>query len=131
MIDTQPQNNISTASDNRFVEGIDLFNSGDWYVAHDLFEELWHETNGPERQTIQGILQIAVAQLHLERGNNNGAIILFGEGIGRLKGFNVPELGLDIKYLCEIVEVRLDLLRSKNDIKDSKTPFLKKKVTKH
>ncbi len=114
-------------NDPRFTQGRALFNSENWYQAHDLFEELWHETIGPERQTIQGILQIAVAQIHLESGNKNGAMILFGEGLGRLKGFNTPDLGLDLEELCEIVGSRLNLLQQEIEIKNSPVPLLKNK----
>ena len=31
-------------ADPRFQQGLELFNAGEWYAAHDLFEELWHET---------------------------------------------------------------------------------------
>ena len=30
--------------DPRFQQAIELFNSQQWYDAHDVFEELWHET---------------------------------------------------------------------------------------
>ena len=33
--------------DKRFENAVELFNSKDWYPAHDAFEELWHETSGP------------------------------------------------------------------------------------
>ena len=59
-------------ADPRFQQGLELFNAGEWYAAHDLFEELWHETADPERRSLQGILQVAVAQLHLQRGNRRG-----------------------------------------------------------
>ena len=48
-------------ADPRFQQGVELFNAGEWYAAHDLFEELWHETADPERRSLQGILQVAVA----------------------------------------------------------------------
>tara|TARA_B100000214_G_scaffold365772_1_gene333924 strand:+ start:205 stop:591 length:387 start_codon:yes stop_codon:yes gene_type:complete len=112
------------SDDQRFIDGKILFNSEKWYLAHDVFEELWHETNGFERQTIQGILQIAVAQLHLERNNKNGAIILYGEGLGRLKKKSSPNLGLNIKKLCEIVEIRLIKLQKGLDIMNCEIPYL-------
>ena len=114
--------------DPRFKKGLKLFNSREWYQAHDLFEEIWHETNGPERTSIQGILQIAVAQIHLERGNKNGAMILYGEGLGRLKGIAVPDLGLDIHYLCKIVELRLKLLHQQIDPNECDEPVLNIKL---
>ena len=71
-------------ADPRLGAAIALFNDAAWYPCHDGFEELWHETAGPMRPVLQGILQIAVAHLHLERGNLRGATILLGEGLGRL-----------------------------------------------
>ncbi len=77
-------------NDPRFQLAVELFNQADWYPAHDAFEELWHETSGQARQTIQGVLQVAVAQLHLQRGNRRGATLLYGEGLGRLKALGTP-----------------------------------------
>ena len=50
-------------ADPRFQQGVELFNAGEWYAAHDLFEELWHETADPDRRSLQGLLQVAVAHL--------------------------------------------------------------------
>ncbi len=111
-------------SDPRFVKAISLFNQAEWYPAHDLFEEIWHETNGPERTTIQGILQVAVAELHLENGNTIGATILFGEGLGRLRTLGVPDLGLDLIKLCNCVEERMKLIHENSDLSSSSFPFL-------
>ena len=74
----------SFINDSRFEKGMNLFNACKWYKSHDVFEEIWHETGGPERQILQGILQVAVAQVHLENKNLNGATILYGEALGRL-----------------------------------------------
>lgn len=110
--------------DSRFQQGVELFNAGEWYDAHDLFEELWHETAEPHRRSLQGILQVAVAQLHLERGNRRGATILFGEALGRLKRQGTPDLGLDLKALCNCVEGRLRSLQQDEDPELCTVPFL-------
>ena len=54
-------------ADPRFQEAIRLFNAQEWYAAHDVLEEIWHETADPERRCLQGLLQVAVAQLHLQQ----------------------------------------------------------------
>ncbi len=123
----QSNQQVQLINDFRFKRALELFNSGEWYPAHDAFEELWHESDGVERITLQGILQIAVAQVHLENGNLNGATILFGEGLGRLKGLDIPDFGLDLEKLCNCVDIRLKRLQMKADIKGCKTPFLYKK----
>ena len=112
-------------NDSRFEIGMKLFNSCQWYKSHDVFEEIWHETGGPERQLIQGILQVAVAQVHLENGNLNGATILYGEALGRLKKFHLSNFGLDIKGLSKCVSSRLEFLQIGKDLADCSLPVLR------
>ena len=114
----------SFIKDSRFEIGMKLFNSFQWYKSHDIFEEIWHETGGPERQLLQGILQVAVAQVHLENNNINGATILYGEALGRLKRFQSANLGLDIVGLCECINKRLEFLQSGRDLCSCSLPVL-------
>jgi len=102
---------LKPLEETKFTKAIELFNSKEWYLAHDVLEEIWHETNFPERTTVQALLQIAVAQLHLSRGNVNGATILYGEALGRLRENAMTDLGLDIDSLCQNVQERLSLLQ--------------------
>ena len=112
-------------NDCRFEIGMKLFNSCQWYKSHDVFEEIWHETGGPERQLLQGILQVAVAQVHLENGNKNGATILYGEALGRLKRFQLDGLGLDIEELYKCINNRLEFLQNGKDISSCTLPTLR------
>ena len=109
-------------ADPRFQQGVELFNAGEWYAAHDQFEELWHETADPERRSLQGILQVAVAQLHLQRGNRRGATILFGEALGRLKRPGTPDLGLDLPLLCRAAQQRREALQQDGDPESCTVP---------
>ena len=111
-------------NDSRFEIGMKLFNSCQWYKSHDVFEELWHETGGPERQLIQGILQVAVAQVHLENRNLNGATILYGEALGRLKRFHLANFGLDVEGLSNCVSRRLEFLQIGKDLSGCSLPVL-------
>ena len=114
----------SFVNDSRFERGMNLFNSCQWYKSHDVFEEIWHETGGSDRQLLQGILQVAVAQVHLENSNINGATILYGEALGRLKRYQSSNLGLDIVGLCKCITKRLESLHIGNDISDCTLPVL-------
>ena len=102
-------------ADPRLGEAIALFNAGEWYACHDGFEELWHETAGPMRPVLQGMLQVAVAHLHLERGNLRGATILLGEGLGRLQGCGSEALGVDLELLRSQAQARLQALQGGED----------------
>ncbi|MBW3041764.1 DUF309 domain-containing protein [Prochlorococcus marinus] len=110
--------------DSRFEIGVKLFNSCQWYKSHDVFEEIWHETGGAERQLLQAILQVAVAQVHLENNNINGATILYGEALGRLRRFQLANLGLDIVGLCKCITKRLEYLQIGKDLSVCSLPVI-------
>lgn len=113
------------AADPRLTQAVALFNAGEWYACHDSLEELWHGTSGNMRPVLQGILQIAVAELHHERGNCRGATILMGEGLGRLKGVLASRaLGLDLVTLRRTVAVRLRALQEQRPLQQLPKPWL-------
>jgi predicted metal-dependent hydrolase len=56
------------------LNGLALFNSGDYFEAHEALESAWRDEPGPIRVLYQGILQVAVTYLHIQRGNYLGAI---------------------------------------------------------
>jgi predicted metal-dependent hydrolase len=106
---------VDLALDPRFLASVAYFNQADWYPCHDGFEELWQESLGDDRIVLQSLLQIAVAQLHLERGNRHGATVLMGESLGRLAPFPDQVLGLDLGPLREQVGRRLCCLQQNGD----------------
>ena len=112
-------------ADPRLGAAIALFNAGEWYACHDGFEELWHETAGPMRPVLQGVLQVAVAHLHLERGNLRGATILLGEGLGRLQGCGPEALGVDLALLRGQAQARLQALQTGEDPELLPCPMLR------
>ncbi|MCB0004844.1 MAG: DUF309 domain-containing protein [Anaerolineales bacterium] len=69
---------IQTACDEpldpRAREGIDAYNAGHYYDAHEYLEEAWKADTGPGRDLYRAILQIGVALYQVQRGNYNGAV---------------------------------------------------------
>ena len=106
-------------------EAIDLFNNQKWYEAHDAFEDIWNDLVGDERQIVQGILQVSVSQFHLNKGNLNGAMILLGEGLGRIRNKVSEDLEIDLVLLCNSLESLLNKLHSKIPLNQSDVPFIK------
>jgi len=103
---------------------LNLFNNQEWYEAHDAFEEIWNYLDGDERQVIQGILQVSVSQFHLSKGNLNGATILLGEGLGRIKPRTKLNLGIDLETFCRCLEDLLRKLQYKEVLNEKDRPFL-------
>ena len=82
-----------------FWQGIEQFNSQDFYACHDTLEALWMEAGEPDKRFYQGILQIAVALYHLGNQNWRGAVILLGEGINRINYYQPSYAEIAVKDL--------------------------------
>jgi len=105
---------------------LNLFNDQKWYEAHDAFEDIWNTVDGDQRQVIQGILQVSVSQFHLSKGNLNGATILLGEGLGRIKTRTNINLGIDLESFCKCLEDLLRKLQYKEKLNENDKPYLKR-----
>ena len=117
---------INSFEDNLF-NALNLFNNQKWYEAHDAFEEIWNTLDGDERQIIQGILQVSVSQFHLTKGNINGATILMGEGLGRIKKRTNINLGVDLESFCKSLEELLRKLQYGEKLTEEDKPYLLRK----
>jgi predicted metal-dependent hydrolase len=83
--------------DARFLVGVDLFNRGEFFEAHEVWEDLWHECAGPDRRFYQALIQAAVAALHWSRGNAAGAKRLYFSGRKYMEPFRPVHLGLAVE----------------------------------
>ena len=115
----------ATSFQDSFNFALNLFNEQKWYEAHDAFEDIWNTVEGDQRQVIQGILQVSVSQFHLSKGNLNGATILIGEGLGRIKTRTNINLGVDLESFCKCLEDLLRKLQYKEKLNDNDKPYLK------
>ena len=120
------EDDIKSFEDN-FFDALNLFNNQKWYEAHDAFEDIWNTLNGDERQVIQGILQVSVSQFHLSKGNLNGATILLGEGLGRIRNRTSINLGIDLESFCKCLEKLLIKLQYKKELNENDIPYLVRK----
>ncbi len=78
------------------VEGIRLFNQGDYFMCHETLEEHWVEAPEEERDFLQGLIHLAVGLLHYGRGNAKGAILQFSKASKRLESYPDGYQGVDV-----------------------------------
>jgi predicted metal-dependent hydrolase len=78
-----------------FTEGVERFNSRRFWDAHESWEELWLDAGSDLDQFLQGLIQIAAAYHHVQRGTIRGAVRLFDAGLRRLEPFPRPHCGID------------------------------------
>ncbi len=86
-----------------FERGIDLFNEGQFFECHEAWEEIWKRSDGHAKVFYQGLIQAAVAILHAQRGNLEGARSLYEKASAKLDPIPSEHMGL------AIADLRLEL----------------------
>jgi predicted metal-dependent hydrolase len=82
--------------------GAALFDAGLYFEVHEALEPHWVRAAGPEREVLQGLIQVAVGFQHVANGNLGGARQLLGEGATKLRGRALA--GLDVAEFARAVE---------------------------
>lgn len=92
------------------VKGLEKFNRGEYFEAHDLLEIAWMEDDTPGRDLYRAILQVSVAYYQITRGNYNGAAKMFlrvRKWIDPLpdycRGINIDKLRTEIHEINQVL----------------------------
>jgi hypothetical protein len=83
--------------DPRYLAGILFFNRGDFFEAHEVWEDLWADSGPPERRFYQGLIQAAVGLLHFANGNLHGAAKLYRSSRDYMAPYAPRYRGLDVE----------------------------------
>jgi predicted metal-dependent hydrolase len=67
-----------------FVSGLELFNAGGFFECHEAWEAVWKVSVSAEKLFLQGLIQVAAALVHVQRGNLRGAIALYRKARDKL-----------------------------------------------
>lgn len=94
--DARPPQDIASADERTAYEhGIALFNAWDFFEAHEEWEHAWNATSGQRHDFYQGLIQMAVTLVHLQRGNRLGVVKVFERALTRWAGLPDICLGLN------------------------------------
>ena len=96
------------ADDALLARGAALFNNGEYFACHELWEELWKRSAGDTRGALQGLIQAAVALLHAERGNRGGAISVYQKAMRNLATAPDNCMGLELRDFASALEAFFD-----------------------
>lgn len=87
-------------TDARYVSGVALFQQRRWFEAHEVLEAAWRATPpGPDREFLQGLIQLAVSLEHWRRGNPRGARGQWQKANRHLEGLPERCHGLELARL--------------------------------
>ena len=105
-----------------YLFGVDLYNAGYLWEAHEAWESLWHVSkhDPPQAQFIQGLIQCTAAALKVRMGQPVGVERLGAQGTQRLeetaRAVGAHYMGLDV--LDFVREVREFIAGSPTDSED-------------
>ena len=76
--------------------GLQLFNAGRYFEAHEELELAWRDEPGPVREVYRGILQVGVAYYHILNQNYAGAVKMFKRAWAWLNPYPNKCRGIDL-----------------------------------
>jgi len=82
--------------DQKYWQGLALFNSGHYFDAHEVLEDVWRASRGVEKKFLQGLIQVAVALHHYSTGNVVGARSLLSRGRRNLEHYPEQYGGIEL-----------------------------------
>src|SRR5262245_17047535 len=81
------------------TDGRLAFNRGEFYEAHEFWEDVWNEIYDPERLWVQGMIQIATGLHKLSRDRPDVCRTLFEKAFTKLEDAPAVLDGLDLHTL--------------------------------
>ena len=101
--------------------------TGDYFEAHESWEDLWSDFYLEDRKFIQGLIQLSVSFVHLERGNMNGAKSLLNKSIEKFQLFSGVHRNVNLESLLrqiKVVSFAYDKIESPTDFDWNLVPDL-------
>ncbi len=93
---------------NTFHEGIELFNAGEWFEAHEVWEDIWVLAEGEKKRFYQGLIQVSVAIEHIRRGNPRGVRTVYKNAQPKFEGLPHVYMGVDVPKLLGDLKSTVD-----------------------
>ena len=96
-----------------FLKGLEAYHEGNYFDAHEFWEDLWTEYRLDDDKLVQGFIQLSVGCFHITNSNKRGAINLLNKSLNKFKLFKGVQRRIDV--LSIIVNIN-DILSHLNYI---------------
>lgn len=97
---------------------VDLWDDERFFEAHELLEEVWHAAPEEDRLFWQGVIQVAVASCHHQRGNVAGAAAMFTKAADKLVGYPDVHHGIDVEQMRVFAQGAAEVIEETGEIFD-------------
>jgi hypothetical protein len=83
----------------RFEAGIRHFNREEFFEAHEVWEDLWHEVRDADRSFLQALIQVAAGMYHHQCDNPRGMASQLRKAGDKLSRYPSAHRGIDVGRL--------------------------------
>ena len=81
------------------AEGLHCYRAGEFFLAHEHWEDIWNGLEGEEKKFLQALIQLTVAMHHWQAGNPRGCCSLLQRALRRLELYPASYGGIAIAPL--------------------------------
>ncbi|HYI12731.1 MAG TPA: DUF309 domain-containing protein [Thermoanaerobaculia bacterium] len=106
-------------------EGIARFNAQEFWHAHESWEREWLTAAAPHKQFLQGLIQLAAAYHHVQRGTYRGGVRLFDAALRKLEPFPEGYAGVDRAEAVESAARHRERIAREERIEPGELPKLR------
>ena len=92
---------------NLYINGLKKYGEGDYYQAHEYWEDLWHNKQLNDRIFIQGLIQISASFYKIQCSNLRGAKSLLEKSMNKFEKYSGNHRNIDVdKLKQELLVIR-------------------------
>jgi hypothetical protein len=102
---TKPSGDPVSVGNEIFLRGVDEFNRGEFFAAHETWEAIWLVASGRDKVFLQGNIQLAAAFHHWKNGNQRGTLSLLRRALAKLAEIPGSYRGIRVGHLREQAEL--------------------------
>ena len=104
------------------AEGLRCYRAGEFFAAHEHWEAVWLKMPEPEKTFLQGLIQVAAAFHHFQRGNQKGTASLLQAALRRLDPCSPSFGGISVTPLCQEIREWLRALDAGDALSQRRFP---------
>ena len=94
------------------IQGLQAFNRGNFYAAHEFFEDAWRETPGQAREFFRALLHLSGGYYRLTQDRPESALKFFQRSLHWISDFPSPYFHVDTSALRSQVELLINAIKS-------------------
>jgi predicted metal-dependent hydrolase len=111
-----------------YKRGFEKYKEGDFFLAHEFWEDMWHYKQLKDRIFIQGLIQISASFYKIQCGNLRGARSLLEKSLNKFQNYTGIHRNINVDKLKEdlfIIRQKYNKIISTKDFDLDNVPDLR------